>query len=190
MPRPLPSTEEALQILRAKRTRRIPVTAPVAGRSLGPLIKALDAKFGQGPEGLQARWREIVGETLARRTEPVKLTKPRGGAGAVLDLRVDGPAAALIQHQAPDILARVNLFLGAGSVARLRVVQGPVRRPPAEQAAATVSRNRRRSARPLDAAVEADLESSLARLADGRLKTALRGLGREVLRQVPSTGER
>jgi WD40 repeat protein len=45
----------------------------------------------------------------------------------VLELRVDGPAAALVQHQAPEILSRVNLFLGAGSVGKLRIVQGPVK---------------------------------------------------------------
>jgi hypothetical protein len=190
MPRRLPSVEEARQILAAKRTRRAPLPPPGAGRSLAPLIRALDEKFGQGSDGLAARWREIVGEALARRTEPVKLTKPRGGGGAVLDLKVEGPAAALIQHQAPDILARVNLFLGAGTVARLRVVQGPVRRLAADQTAATAGKNRRRRAQPLDAAVEADLESGLARAADGPLKNALRRLGREVLRQAPPDGER
>ncbi len=39
----------------------------------------------------------------------MKLVKQRGG-GSVLELKVDGPAAALIQHQAPEILSRVNLF--------------------------------------------------------------------------------
>ena len=133
---------------------------------------------------LRARWREIVGETLAQRTEPVKLTKSRGGEGAVLELKVDGPAAALIQHQAPDILSRVNLFLGAGSVVRLRVVQGPVRRVAAEQGAAKAAQARRRRAQPLDAGVEAELEAGLARAADSPLKAALRRLGREVLRQA------
>lgn len=188
MPRPLPTTEEALQILRSKRTRRIPQTAPVAGRALSPLIRQLDERFGQGSDGLQARWREIVGENLARRTEPVKLTKPRGGGGAVLDLKVDGPAAALIQHQAPDILARVNLFLGAGAVAKLRVVQGPIRR--AADAAQTAAQSRRRRAQPLDAAVEAELEAGLARAPDGPLKNALRRLGRETLRQARADAER
>jgi hypothetical protein len=182
MPRRLPTADEALRILAAKRTRRAPRPPPRAGGSLGPFIKALDERFGRGADGLKARWPEIVGEVLARRTEPAKLTHPRGG-GAVLELRVDGPAAALIQHQAADILARVNLFLGAGTVARLRVVQGPVRRPAADQGAVKAAQARRRKAQPLDAAQEAELEAGLAKLADGPLKTALRRLGREVLRQ-------
>lgn len=179
MARTLPSAEEAARILATRRTRPARRPPPPAGRALTALVKALDARFGQGPDGLKARWREIVGEALAARTEPAKLSRPRAGGGAVLELKVEGPAAALIQHQAADILARVNLFLGAGAVARLRVVQGPVRRPPAGQAAAKARRQR---ARPLDAAEEAALESGLDRLAEGPLKGALRRLGREVLR--------
>ena len=111
-------------------------SAPPAGRSLSyQFIKALDERFGRGPDALSSRWREIVGETLALRTEPVKLSKPRNGAGAVLELKVDGPAAALIQHQAPEILARVNMVLGQGAVARLRITQGVIRRPSCRHAA-------------------------------------------------------
>jgi hypothetical protein len=184
MPRPLPSAEDAARILATKRTRATPRPPPPAGRPLGKLIKSLDERFGRGPDVLQARWREIVGENLALRTEPVKLSKPRNGSGAVLELKVDGPAAALIQHQAPDILARVNLFLGAGAVAKLRIVQGPVRRAAADQSAAQAAQARRRRAQPLDAGVEAELEAGLAAAPDGPLKAALLRLGREVLRQA------
>ena len=179
MTRPLPSAQEAARILAVKRTRPIGRPPPAAGRALSKTIKALDARFGQGADGLKARWSEIVGATLARRTQPTKLVKPRTGAGAVLELRVEGPSAAIIQHQAPDILARVNLFLGAGSVERLRIVQGPLR------AAAPALSNlaaRRRGKGPLDAGAEEQLVESLAALPEGRLKAALTRLGREVLR--------
>jgi hypothetical protein len=183
--RALPSAAEAARILAARRTRPARRPPPPAGRSLTPLIKALDERFGRGPDGLKARWREIVGETLAARTEPVRLSRPRGGAAASLELKVDGPAAALIQHQAADILARVNLFLGPGAVGRLRIVQGPVRRSPAAELTAKSAQTRRRRAQPLDAGAEADLEAGLAALAESPLKAALRRLGREVLRQAP-----
>jgi hypothetical protein len=68
-------------------------------------------------------------------------------------------------------------------VARLRVVQGPVRRPAAEKGARAAAQSRRRRAQPLDAAQEAALEASLAGAPDSPLKTALRKLGREVLRE-------
>ena len=137
----------------------------------------MDAKYGEGTGGLAARWREIVGETLAKRTEPVKLVKPRGGGGAVLELRVEGPAAALIQHQAPEILDRVNLILGAGAVAKLRIVQGMVR-----QGAAMAVAPQKRRVGPLDAAAEAGLAKDLADAPDGPLKQSLLKLGRAVLR--------
>jgi hypothetical protein len=182
MVRPLPTAQETARILAAKRTRPPRRTPPPAGRPLGKLIKALDERFGKGEGGLQARWPEIVGEALARTTEPVKLSRPRGGAGAVLELKVGGAAAALIQHQAPDILARVNLFLGEGSVAKLRIVQGVVK-PRASSTSPAQRANARKRAQPLDAAAEAELEAGLAPVGDDKLKAALRKLGREVLRR-------
>lgn len=175
--RPLPTAEEAIAILRARRTRPAFRPPPPVGKSLAPVIKALDARFGQGTGALQARWKEIVGETLAKRTEPVKLIKARGATGGALELRVDGPVAALIQHQAPMIMQRLDLILGQGVVTRLRIVQGPVK----AAAAGTVSRPRRKG--PLDAGREKALADGLAEAADGPLKSALTRLGREVMRR-------
>ena len=99
--RSLPSLEDARRIIAATRTRPARKAAPPVGRALTPFIKALDERFGQGAGALQARWREIVGETLASRTEPAKLVKGRGGQPGTLEIRVQGPAASLIQHQSP-----------------------------------------------------------------------------------------
>ncbi|MDB5452978.1 MAG: hypothetical protein JWO33_1556, partial [Caulobacteraceae bacterium] len=153
--RSLPTVAEALRILGEKRTRPPRRPAPPMGRSLAPLLRDLDKKFGQGPGALIARWHEVVGPEIAKRTEPVKLVKGRGGAPSSLEIRVAGPAAAIIQHQAQDILARVNLFLGAEAVQKLRIVQGPLR----AQAKAPPPRRR---AKPLDAAEEAKLADGLA----------------------------
>lgn len=177
-PRPLPTPAEAAAILARKRTRPSRRPPPPAGRKLNRLLKALDERFGQGPAALQARWREIVGDDIARRTEPVKLSKPRGGGPGSLEIRVAGPAAALIQHQAPEIVARVNLFLGSGAVNKLRIVQGPLRAP-----AARTVKPRLAPLPPLDAAREAELLASLAAAPDGPLKAALLRLGRGVLRE-------
>ena len=174
--RPLPSREDALRILAAKRTRPIRRPPPPAGRALRKFLRELDVKYGQGSSALMARWREVVGPEIARRTEPVKLSKPRGGGPSALEIRVAGPSAAIIQHQAHEILARVNLFLGAEAVGKLRIVQGPLRRsePPPT--------SRRRPA-PLDAAQEAALAEGLAAAPDGPLKEALLRLGRAVERK-------
>jgi hypothetical protein len=183
MPRSLPTVAEAQAILAAKRTRPAFRPPPRAGRALTGLMKSLDDRFGKGADGLKARWREIAGDLIAARSEPVKLVKGRNGHGGVLEIRVDGPAAALIQHQAPEILARVRLILGQGAVERLRIVQGPVRAKSPEPAkGAAAAKARRRSAGPLDAAAEARLKAELAAAPDGPLKAALLKLGREVLR--------
>jgi hypothetical protein len=74
-------------------------------------------------------------------------------------------------------------------VGKLRIVQGPVKaRINAPAKASNAVKTRRRLA-PLDAAAEADLQTGLAKAADGPLKTALTRLGREVLRNT-ERGER
>ncbi len=176
MRRPLPTDAEAREILSRRRTRPAPRPAPKAGRALQGLIKDLDQKFGRGAGALEPRWREIVGDRLARVTRPQKLTRGRDGAGGTLELRVAGPAALLVQHQSEDILQRVNLFLGAGSVDKLRIAQGPVR-PPSDTPS-PASRPARPA--PLPAAVEADLKQSVRNAADP-LKGPLEQLGRAVL---------
>lgn len=175
MPRRLPTRDEALRILAQKRTRPVHRPPSSAGRALRTYIRELDARFGQGTGTLTARWREVVGPEIARRTEPVKLVKGRGGGPSVLEVRVAGPAATIIQHQAHEILARVNIFLGPEAVQKLRIVQGPLRR------AETAAPPRRRPA-PLDAAAEAGLVKALDQAPDGKLKEALLALGRGVLR--------
>jgi hypothetical protein len=180
MPRSLPSAKEAAAILAARRPRPAPRPPRHAARGLAATMKALEAKFGAGSNDLKSRWREIVGESLALRSEPVKLVKSRVG-GATLELRVAGPVAALIQHQAPLILDRLNLYLGEGAVARLRIVQGPLTRAARASAAHPI----RRARPPLDAAAERALAEQLAATPDGPLKAALLRLGREVLRERP-----
>jgi hypothetical protein len=175
--RPLPTPEEAAAILGRHRTRPVRRPPPPAGRSLAPLIKQLDERFGKGSAGLASRWREIVGETLARHTEPVRVVKGRAGAPSILEIRVAGPAAAIVQHQAPEILSRVAMMLGDRTVEKLRIVQGPIK-----TAAPARAQVRARRKGPLDAAAEAELAKGLETAEEGPLKAALLRLGREVLR--------
>jgi hypothetical protein len=181
MARDLPTESETREILSRRRTRPAARPAPPAGRALAPFIRELDEKYGRGAGALEPRWREIVGDQLARVTRPQKLTKGRAGpdgknGGGTLELRVAGPAALLVQHQSADILARVNLFLGPGAVDKLRIAQGPVK--PLAIAASTKGARRRFD--PLDAAAEAELAKSVQAAPDA-LKAALSTLGRAVL---------
>jgi hypothetical protein len=176
MRRTLPTDAEAREILTRRRTRPALRPAPKAGRALQGLIKELDAKFGRGASALEPRWTEIVGERLARVTRPQKLSKGRGGAGGTLELRVAGPAALLVQHQSEEILQRVNLFLGPGSVEKLRIAQGPVK-PPVGLPKPVRPRT---APAPLPAHQEAELKAAVADAPDP-LKGPLERLGRAVL---------
>ncbi len=147
-------------------------------------IKGLDARFGQGVEGLAAHWTEVVGKALSARSEPGRLIKSRLKPGAILELRVEGPSSVLIQHQAPDIVQRVNLFLGAGAVTGLRIVQRPLARTNTRPAPGHAGRGRNKT--PLDVVDERRLANDLESFADGPLKRALHRLGREVLRDSKS----
>jgi len=176
MRRPLPTDDEVREILSRRRTRPAPRPAPKAGRALQGLIRELDARLGRGAGALEPRWREIVGERLARVTRPQKLTRGRDGKGGTLELRVAGPAALLVQHQSEEILQRVNLFLGPGSVEKLRIAQGPVK-PLAD---APAPPRRRTVQPPLPASVEAELKAAVEPAPDP-LKGPLERLGRAVL---------
>ena len=183
MARPLPSDAEARAILATKRPRPFRRPPPAAGKSLAPLIKALDARFGQGTGALESRWPEIVGDQLARVTEPVKLSKGRLGQGGALELRVVGPAAAFVQHQATEIIARVNLFLGEGAVERLRISQGPIK-----PRAARVQAQKRPVERPLEAARDEALAQSVEAATGDELRRALLRLGRGALKSGDGSG--
>lgn len=185
--RPLPTEEEARQILARRRTRPTFRPPPMASRSLAPFIKKLDDQFGRGHSAMEARWVEIVGDRLARVCRPIKLIKGRGNAGGVLELRVVGPAALLVQHQTQDIIDRVNLFLGSKAVEKLRISQGPVKPLPAS-ATGTAKSRQRPTLPPMAPAAQAELNASLEGVPD-RLKAALLKLGRAAAARTEEQGD-
>ncbi|GGZ37112.1 DUF721 domain-containing protein [Asticcacaulis endophyticus] len=197
MKRTLPSLEDAVAILRATRTKRMPKPPPPVNRQITPLLKSLSARFeayDTGAGRLKSRWPEIVGESLAKLSEPAKIitnrpaTKPtaRGSLSknapvpantksvGILEIRCEGAYAPILQHQQDLIMSRVNLFLGAGSVGRLRIVQGQVSQTTRQATAAVQSR-------PLNAEQELALQNSLKDVSDDRLRQTLLKLGRSVI---------
>ena len=178
MKRPLPSLEDSLRILRTTHTKRVPKAPPPVQKQVQPLLKSLQARF----EGLEAeaarlrgRWPEIVGASLARLSEPVRLIKGRNQTGGALEIRVQGAYAPMIQHQAQTLIDRINLYLGGKPVARLRIVQGPLtsqpRTPPPQRPA------------PLTASEELSLQDVVRDVDEGKLKTSLLRLGRAVMKR-------
>lgn len=74
-------------------------------------------------------WQDIVGRQWAEHCLPERLSYPRGrSAGATLTVRVDGPLALELQHAIPQILERVNGFVGRRAITELKILQGPLPR--------------------------------------------------------------
>lgn len=154
-----------------KRRGAVPLTALV-GRIIDPVIAARG--FANGD--LIGAWPEIAGAAFAGWTEPERIVWPRGVAGkepppGILYLKADGPRAIYLQHELPQIIERVNAYLGYAAIGQARIVQKPVatRRKPARPAL-----------RPLTGAAESHLSEALAALPDDPLRGALDRLGRGV----------
>jgi hypothetical protein len=139
--------------------------AGIAGsRITAPIV----ARHGGGVLGrLKVEWTAVVGAELAATTWPAAL-----GRDGALKIRVVSSVALDLQHRAPLVIERINLFFGRSVVARLVLVQGPLPLP-----------TRPRPAPPAALAAKdaSTLDARLARVADPELRAALAGLGQLVL---------
>jgi hypothetical protein len=150
---------------------------PVAlGELIGQVINPVTKRRGFVTTDLIAAWPEIVGSRFADCTRPEKITWSRGkemdGEPGLLVIRVDGPRAIFVQHEAGQIVERVNAFLGYGAIGHLRIVQAPVR---IGGAVATPIEP------PLSPRAEAELDARLSGVADEGLRSVLERLGRGIL---------
>ena len=96
--------------------------ARAASEDAIPLTASAFARAGFSDSSLVLRWAEIVGADVARVARPVKLQSDR--EGAVLTLKCEPGAAVLLQHETRRLLQRLNAYLGANRVARLKLVSG------------------------------------------------------------------
>src|SRR5690606_12195517 len=138
--------------------RRGPVKlAELVGRVIDPVTQ----RRGFATTGLIAAWRAVAGGRIAACSRPEKIVWPTGqatdSAPALLVLRVDGPRAIFVQHEAGQIVERVNAFLGYAAVDRIRILQAPLGNGPAPAA--------RPAPGPLSPAEAGRLRASLAGVA-------------------------
>lgn len=137
----------------------------IAGKALG--------KHGLAEAGLVADWSAIVGERLAADTLPVKLAFPRGERrDGTLHIKVAGALALELQHLSPQLLERINGYLGYRGVERIRIERGPLPRA-------------RRLAEPTAPAflapeAEAELAARVDGIDDAALRDSLARLGRAI----------
>lgn len=140
------------------------------GVAVSKLVTPIISKRGGGVlVRLKAHWATIIGDDFASMSWPSAL-----GRDGVLKLRT-APAAALeLQHRAPLVIDRINLFFGRPVVNRLILVQGPL---PADSPPTSPE------LRPLTANEVARLDSKLAEIADPELRAALARLGKVLIGQ-------
>jgi len=132
----------------------------VAARALG--------RRGFADAGLLSAWPQVVGKDLAESCAPLRLSFPnrQERRDGNLLLRVEPAAALELQHLAPLLIERVNVYFGYRAVARLTIRQGPL------------PRRRRLDAAPVLEKLKADapLNRRLQAIDDEALAGALRRL--------------
>ncbi len=137
------------------------------GVAVSKLTVPIIARRGEGIlVRLKAEWAAIVGPDWAEVSWPTAL-----GRDGVLKLRAAPGAALELQHRAPLIIERINLFFGRVVVTRLALVQGPL---------PLASRFGRPVIRPLSQGEAEVLDQRLSEIADPDLRAALAQLGRAV----------
>ena len=161
------------------RPRKRPWSQPLADL-VGAVIDPVLARQGFSESDLILHWDDIVGERLASASRPIKLAWPPRPPGrlpeappqsATLVVRVEGAFAVELQHQADQVLARINAHLGWRCVGKLTFKQGPIERRETLRTRPTPS-------------VEAlaGAAKTLPVLADEPLRAALAHLGAHVLK--------
>jgi len=129
-------------------------------------------RFGFIQSSVVTRWPEIVGPRHARVCTPESIRFPPGEkSDGILQLVVVPAHAPIIQHVIPEIMERVNRFFGYNAVARVKLRQGEVKAPRAEQ---------RPSAPPSLRPIPMELGDSLRDIGDPELRAVLESLARSL----------
>ncbi len=90
------------------------------GESLDRVMRGLGAPEASGVHQVFDRWAEVVGDSLAARTQPLRIEGQR------LVLAVDEPAMAThVRFLQAQLLARLEDLLGPGRVTALDLRVGP-----------------------------------------------------------------
>lgn len=153
--------------------------ADLIGSTLDPIC----ARRGFGSASLLSWWPDIVGVDYEKSSFPETIDWPKrhdqsgaDAALAVLTVRVLPSQALFFQHEVPQILERINRFLGYQAIGRVRVVQGEI---------ASQESKVRRKTKQLSDAQQVRLDKQVASVNSDDLQTALKRLGAAILSEKP-----
>jgi hypothetical protein len=153
-----------------------PQEAPRQGRAraAGDLALGIGGlafkRFGFVQGAVVSRWTEIVGERYAKVSTPESIRFPAGKkSGGTLTLAIDGAHGPMLQHLAPMIMERVNLFFGYPAVVKVVFRQG------------TRTKATPRPERPQPAPVPRELGQGLREIPDLELRTMLESLAGKIV---------
>lgn len=144
---------------------------PSASTATNRVMRRLSKQFGPGANALQSHWPQIIGEKWAKVSRPAHVRGSKDGK--TLTIIAQGPAATLIQANSGQLLDKINQFLGAGAISKLRVQQGQIQKQAEPHANKTNDQD------------ASHLRSTLAQPASNALEEALNQLGRKILDKEP-----
>jgi hypothetical protein len=143
-------------------------TARVSGQSFSRKYVSLGR--------ILSSWKEIVGEKLAGKAQPVKINyrkREKGGNPvAILDIAASSADSTLLHYQKDLILERINQIFGDKWVTAIRFVATPV---------SIKGRTAKKSRIPLTEDEKSHLSGMLESLADPDLKAKLETLGTAII---------
>ena len=143
------------------------LTRPLARRAVG-------RKRATALGAMLLDWPLIVGAEWADKATPDRLSRPSGDAGGgILTLRIAGADALEAQHQAPQLVERINSHFGYRAVDRIRLVQRPHPPRPATAPRRALSPEDRRA-----------VDSAVAGVMDDGLRCCLADLGAALHRRA------
>lgn len=171
-----------------KRSKYRSSAKPIAGMLAG-ILKPVVRKRGLAGADLVMAWRDIAGQQFADCTMPERIAWPKttafddrnGAAPGTLIVRCAGPAAVLLQHDLPQIVERINSFLGWYAVERIKIVQGTVH---------AADRKSIPKLPELPPQKQAELREQVSGVRDDRLREALATLGASVAANAAAARKR
>jgi len=147
-------------------------------RAIRNILKPMGKKFGPGVSQLKRNWLQIVGPRLANICAPQKLTGVKGSQ--TLTITSKGSSAMLIQAQSTQLLEKINLVTGRGTVKSIRVIQGKIRNNAQATCLPTTSSKINAGFTPKQLTA---LDEQLKDITNPNLKKALRELGLGIIKK-------